>query len=403
MRWKTNFLAFTAVLFLFGASPVLSMKFEKKEEDSKEDLSHHLSHLSLESTEKSLDFSGWGDLTDEIFRVALEPNPLITRLNMQGCTQVTEVSFRLVAKSLTQLEELDLTGCLQLTPITLEFILERLKPSLKKIGLSGIPWVTCGTFLNLQKRGLTFSPENGADDSLDCSYQLLDDEELGERLKRYPYIQTLHLKGCRFITNASLQSIETLKDLQLLDLRECIQLTPSVVEPFVSKMSLKWVGGNPFVLDFSSKPAITDTECIDILTKSTNIHILNVSGCVKLTDITLTFLEQKIKNLTSLSIAWCPGFTNTGFASVVKMQNLRSLNLLGCAWLTDENVASISQLTALTSLSIGVWPSLRTLPGTLAQFVGQLKLKELCMPRLYAAVKPGKFFLLRVFPTVTWL
>ena len=140
-------------------------------------------------------------------------------------------------------------------------------------------------------------------------------------------ITSLSLDGCRCITNQSLEAISNLVNLEKLDLSQCDLISNEGITSLrplelLSELSLGWcrllddsgieelVMQQPArrrllkVLRLSRLP-ITDNG-VSYLGKLVSLVELDLNGCSRIGSVALGVVLEKLVNLTSLDVSYCP-------------------------------------------------------------------------------------------------
>jgi uncharacterized protein YjbI with pentapeptide repeats len=138
-----------------------------------------------------------------------------------------------------------------------------------------------------------------------------------------PSVKSISFQIAR-ITNASIELIGSLKDLENLSFRGCDQITD---------------------------------EGLAHLGKLSKLQSLELTDCDRITDAGLVHVSQLL-GLTSLDLSFCDKITDDGMAHISRLSGLRNLRLRrskitdrGCN-ITDKGLVHVSQLLGLTSLDL---------------------------------------------------
>ena len=78
---------------------------------------------------------------------------------------------------------------------------------------------------------------------------------------------------------------------------------------------------------------------------------LNLSGCHRLTDESLSYLK-KHRNLTTVNVSGCLRLTAAGIASLKNLRHLNHLDMSGCALITDSALEHLTDITSLRTLNL---------------------------------------------------
>jgi Leucine-rich repeat (LRR) protein len=146
-------------------------------------------------------------------------------------------------------------------------------------------------------------------------------------------IKVLNMNGCRQLTDAV---FEHLKNLTSLSMGSCRELTNEAFRHLKNLTILN--------MKLCMQNSITD----EAFSHLKNLTRLNMSFCMQITDAAFESLE----NLKSLDIAGCRQLTDTVFIKTTdkiepRFKNLTSLNMSGCGRITDAAFPYLKNLTSL--------------------------------------------------------
>ena len=84
----------------------------------------------------------------------------------------------------------------------------------------------------------------------------------------------------------------------------------------------------------------------------TNIIILDLFGCFKITDLSMPYIGQ-LPHLQVLYLSWCDRITDNGLKHLTKLSKLTELYISNCSKITDKGIIeSVIQLTSLKILGM---------------------------------------------------
>ncbi|KAK2842135.1 hypothetical protein Q5P01_012335 [Channa striata] len=146
-------------------------------------------------------------------------------------------------------------------------------------------------------------------------------------------LRKLHAAMCPRMTDISLRSVATLKNLQYLNISFCSR---------VSDVGIGYLAEGSAVtklqeLNVSHCSGLTDNSVIRIAQRFCKLHHLNLSYCERLTDMSLEWLSGS--SISSLDISGC-NIQDQGLAAV-KGINLRKLVLAECVNITDIGIEKL--------------------------------------------------------------
>ena len=201
-------------------------------------------------------------------------------------------------------------------------------------------------------------------DTLDLSYTKFQ-PKLVAQLKRLPNLRNLILRRAQ-LTDASLKSFSTLKQLSRLDVTDNRNATETVIRQLRSALP---------------KCRITPTSQVHALNKLGANHTSNSNGQVtlasfvasKITDDDLPVVKKMTK-LKTLIVAHSP-ITDAGLIHLKGLTSLQELHL-GSTRITDHGLTHLKGLTSLQVLTLN---DTRITDSGLAHLAGLTKLKSLSL------------------------
>jgi hypothetical protein len=141
----------------------------------------------------------------------------------------------------------------------------------------------------------------------------------------------------------------------------------------LKKLKLDFEQSPAFKLDLSNSD-ITDAELKSIIRDFPNIHAIDASNCVALTDDGLQHLKG-LANLFHLDLSSCCRITDAGLKHLAGLVNLSYLDLSWCQKITNAGLEHLAGLVNLSYLDLR-WCDKITSDG-LQSFAGLLKLSDL--------------------------
>uniref|UniRef100_A0A3B4YMR7 F-box/LRR-repeat protein 15-like leucin rich repeat domain-containing protein n=1 Tax=Seriola lalandi dorsalis TaxID=1841481 RepID=A0A3B4YMR7_SERLL len=146
-------------------------------------------------------------------------------------------------------------------------------------------------------------------------------------------LNRLHAAECPRMTDTSLKSVATLRDLHYLDISLCHK---------VSDVGIKYLTEGSSVtklreLNVSHCSHITDISVMRIAQRLCKLRHLNLSYCKRLTDMSLEWLSGS--SICSLDISGC-NIQDQGLAAVEEIR-LRKLILAECVYITDIGIEKL--------------------------------------------------------------
>nr|XP_043636401.1 F-box protein At3g58530-like isoform X2 [Erigeron canadensis] len=217
--------------------------------------------------------------------------------------------------SLKDLEHLNLNGCQKISDKGIEAITEAC-PSLK---IFSIYWNVRVTDAGISHLG-----------------------------KNCKHIVDLNLSGCKGISDKSLQMVsENYPHLEFLDITRCIKITDGGLQHIIVKCSgLK-------SLNLYALSSFTD-GAYKKLSLLSHLRFLDLCGAQNLSDEGL-FSIAKCKDIHTLNLTWCVRVTDVGVIAIAKgCTSLEYLSLFGIVGVTDKCLVALSEhcSNSITTLDV---------------------------------------------------
>uniref|UniRef100_A0A3B4UUE1 F-box and leucine rich repeat protein 13 n=1 Tax=Seriola dumerili TaxID=41447 RepID=A0A3B4UUE1_SERDU len=332
---------------------------------------------------QELNVSECFNVTDMMVQRLVEGCPCLLYLNL-SCTLVTNKTLRELSRNCLNLQYLSLAYCYRFTDKGFLYLTTgKGCHSLIHLNLSGCTQVGVCRCLSaislLDARHLsdvtfkaiaeaatlkTFSTE-GNNQLSDVSWKALCSSSQG--------LSRLHAAECPRMTDTSLKSVATLRDLHYLDISLCHK---------VSDVGIKYLTEGSSVtklreLNVSHCSHITDISVMRIAQRLCKLHHLNLSYCKRLTDMSLEWLsgssicsldisgcniqDQEIR-LRKLILAECVYITDIGIEKLCKnVRDLEHVDVSHCVALSDPAIRAISfYCTGLVTLRMSGCPKVHT-------------------------------------------
>ncbi|CAK9139106.1 unnamed protein product, partial [Ilex paraguariensis] len=250
---------------------------------------------------QSLDVSDCRKLTDKGLSALVEGCRDLRTLHVSACRFVTDELLRALSKYCHKLEELSLQGCANITDAGLTVLVDgcqRIKHldvnKCSKVGDVGISSVSkaCSSSLITLKL-------------LDC-YKV-GDESILSLAKYCRNIETLIIGGCQAISNDSVKSLAAAcyQSLKRLRMDWCLNVSDSSLNSILSQCS------NLELLDIGCCEKVTDAafEGLDRMGFELKLKILKVSNCPQITVAGIGQLLDSCYSLEYFDLRSCPRVT----------------------------------------------------------------------------------------------
>ncbi|XP_012090841.1 F-box protein At3g58530 isoform X2 [Jatropha curcas] len=159
------------------------------------------------------------------------------------------------------------------------------------------------------------------------------------------HLQVLQSKN---ITDKSLQLVgDNYQDLELLNLTRCIKLTDGGLQQILSKCS------SLQSLNLYALSNFTDKAYKNI-SNLPDLRFLDLCGAQNLSDDGLSCIA-KCKNLVSLNLTWCVRVTDVGVLAIAEgCTRLEFLSLFGIVGVTDKCLEALSKFCSNTITTLDV-------------------------------------------------
>lgn len=226
---------------------------------------------------------------------------------------------------------------------------------------------------NLSGRGLlAFSMSHRLHTLLLTNCRRLTDEAI-INVSHLVSLEALSLDGCRCLTDRSLQAIASLYRLRRLDLSQCDLLSDQGLEHLVGiecleELSLGWCRSitNKGLDILTSQPGrslmlrilrvsrcMITGDSVDFLGRLSALVELDMNGCSGVGSSALGRALERMLNLESLDVSYCPGILRTSWQG--KIPKLKSLDVC-YSGVKDAHLSKLVDLPALEHLNIDSCP-----------------------------------------------
>lgn len=258
----------------------------------------------------SLNLSGCYNVRDDNLHQAFaQPIPTLQHLDLSLCKQITDKSVLRIVQSLTNLKVLELGGCSNVTDAGVMAIANGLK-RLQRLNLRSC-W-------SVSDQGL----------------RLLAGQS--EKSTGTLVLEHLGLQDCQHLSDDALKYIaQGLTKVSSINLSFCIN---------ISDLGLKYLAKMPSLreLNLHSCDNVSDAGLAFMAEAASPITTLDVSFCDKITDQSLDYISQGLFNLKYLSMRACH-VSDEGISKIAKaLSDLEVLNMGQCTRITDRSVYAVA-------------------------------------------------------------
>ncbi|MGH0149437.1 UNVERIFIED_CONTAM: hypothetical protein FKN15_033425 [Acipenser sinensis] len=282
---------------------------------------------------QDLNLSECASINDEIMRLILEGCPALLYLNL-SYTNVTNGTLRMLSRCCLNLQYLSLAYCRKFTDKGLQYLATgKGCHKLIYLDLSGCTQAIVSECQNLQTVSLQDSTHlsDSAFKALAEAAKLtkikirgnnrMTDASWKSFCKSSPCLCHIYAADCQKITDISLKAIGSLKNLTVLNVADCIRLSDAGIKYLVEGPS------------------------------AGKLREVNLTNCVRVTDMSLLRISQRCLKLTYLSLCYCEHLTDSGLELLAGLPSLTSLDLTGTN-IQDQGLASLGTNTGIKKLTL---------------------------------------------------
>ncbi|XP_024038436.1 F-box protein At3g58530 isoform X2 [Citrus clementina] len=167
-------------------------------------------------------------------------------------------------------------------------------------------------------------------------------------VKNCKHIIDLNLSGCKNLLDKSLQLIaDNYQELESLNLTRCVKLTDGGLQKILIKCS------SLRSLNLYALSGLTD-EAYNKISLLAHLKFLDLCGAQNLSDEGLACIA-KCKNLVSLNLTWCVRITDVGVMAIAEgCSSLEFLSLFGIVGVTDKCLEVLSRFCSNTLTTLDV-------------------------------------------------
>ncbi|XP_008299140.1 F-box/LRR-repeat protein 13 [Stegastes partitus] len=249
----------------------------------------------------------------------------LIHLNLSGCTQMTVNGFRYISTGCPALKEIVINDMPTLSDSCVLALLAKCN-CLSAISLLDAPHLSDIAFKAIAEAAKlkTFSTESN-NQLTDVSWKALCSNSQG--------LRRLHAAKCPRMTDASLKSVATLKNLEYLDVSFCSRVSDVGIQYLTEGSSVTKLEE----LNISHCSNITDASVMRIAQRFCKLYHLDLSYCERLTDLAVEWLSGS--SVCSLDISGC-SIQDQGLATLEGI-HLKKLVLAECVYVTDIGIEKL--------------------------------------------------------------
>ncbi|RXM36684.1 F-box/LRR-repeat protein 13 [Acipenser ruthenus] len=212
-------------------------------------------------------------------------------LDLSGCTQMSVDGFKNIAVGCSELQHLEINDMPTLTDKCILAIVSECQ-NLQTVSLQDSTHLSDSAFKALAEAAkLTKIKIRGNNRMTDASWKSF--------CKSSPCLCHIYAADCQKITDISLKAIGSLKNLTVLNVADCIRLSDAGIKYLVEGPS------------------------------AGKLREVNLTNCVRVSDMSLLRISQRCLKLTYLSLCYCEHLTDSGLELLAGLPSLTSLDLTG--------------------------------------------------------------------------
>lgn len=300
----------------------------------------------------NLDLSLCKQITDKSVLRIVDALENLENLELGGCSNITDSGLLAIANGLERLKSLNLRSCWNVTDEGIRFIAGQTDKKTGNLTLERLGLPNCQCLSDDELKSILF-PKTGnlALERLglqDC--QRLSDDALKYISLGLPSVNSINLSFCIGVSDAGLKYMAKISSLRELNLSSCDSVSDSGVAYLAEAAS-------PITsLDVSFCDKVTD-QSLDYVSRGLfNLRCLSLSAC-HVSDEGICKVAKALTDLEVLNIGQCIRITDKSlFAIMESFKNLRCVDLYGCSKITTAaRRDAASKLPSRCVLNLGLW------------------------------------------------
>ncbi|CAB4012185.1 F-box LRR-repeat 13-like, partial [Paramuricea clavata] len=287
-------------------------------------------------------------------------------LNLSRC-KISDATLRSLARNCVNLQYLSLSGCAGFSDKGLSYIAHgKGARKLSFLDLSGCDQVTEHGFMTISIGFLSISTLILND------LPSLRDDHLKMLTDKCNSVKTISILNSPLISDAGMKYLTKFRRLQKIQIEANNRITDSAVKaiakscpelrhvfiadcPRLTDLSLKALASCKYliVLNIADCVRIQDAGVRQVVEGPSGARLreINLTNCVRVSDVTLLRIAQRCHNLTYCSVCYCEHVTDAGLELLATLPSLVSLDISGCN-IQDHGLSSLGNSSRLRDITL---------------------------------------------------
>lgn len=246
----------------------------------------------------------------------------IVHLDLSGCEQITQEGYKFISMGCSCLTTVILNELPGLRDDCIQALTSECR-TLRNVSILNSPFLSDASFKCLAScRRLHKIRVEGNNRLTDASVKVL--------AKSCPMLDHVYLVDCPRITDLALKALAAFKHLNVVNVADCVRIQDAGVRQIVEGPS------------------------------GAKMKELNLTNCVRVSDVTLLRIAQRCHNLVYASFCYCEHVTDAGVELLGTLPSLTSLDLSGCN-IQDQGVAALGNNSKFRDITLAECPNITDL------------------------------------------
>lgn len=255
----------------------------------------------------------------------------LLKLSLANCIYITDKGLREIANTFISIEDLDLSNCVLLTNKSVRRVTHNMW-KLKRLLLTGLHLISDDIFV----------------------FDTKDDGRPAAELNMLSKIECLEIQDCPCLTDIALRELgKRTSSIMRINIGGC-----SFTESGIMNLFKHPITGKPRNLSIREFECaycsnVSDKFISTLCGMVPTLEVLNISGCLKLSDSSLCHAANDLNQLQTLKIAHCRYMTTKGFSLVAKKFWLLELDVGHCSQISEDALLKcVERCNGLESLNV---------------------------------------------------